>query len=176
MAATCAAYARRCPPSLTARLAPSIVEVLASLSDWTRPGLVTGNYEPIARLKLLRAGIDASTWPGAFGSDSESRADLPPLARTRAGANGVAWPRERTVVVGDTPRDIACARADGLRVVAIATGPHPLEAPGRRRRGPGRRARAAGGAAGARLTAGSPTDPRAEGRRSCARRCPGAAA
>ena len=33
------------------------------------------------------------------------------------------WPRARTVVVGDTPRDVACARADGLRVVAITTGP-----------------------------------------------------
>ena len=33
------------------------------------------------------------------------------------------WPRERTVVIGDTPRDIACARADGVRVAAVATGP-----------------------------------------------------
>jgi phosphoglycolate phosphatase-like HAD superfamily hydrolase len=39
----------------------------------------------------------------------------------------VPWPRERTVVIGDTPRDIACARADGVAVVAIATGPFGVE-------------------------------------------------
>jgi len=44
-------------------------------------------------------------------------------ARERAGG----WPRERTVVIGDTPRDIACARADGLRVVAVATGPFRVD-------------------------------------------------
>ena len=48
---------------------------------------------------------------------------LPPIARARAGG----WPRERTVVIGDTPRDIACARADGVRVVAVATGPFGVE-------------------------------------------------
>jgi phosphoglycolate phosphatase-like HAD superfamily hydrolase len=37
------------------------------------------------------------------------------------------WPRERTVVIGDTPRDIACARADGVRVAAVATGPFTIE-------------------------------------------------
>ncbi len=37
------------------------------------------------------------------------------------------WPRERTVVIGDTPRDIACARADGVRVAAVATGPFAVE-------------------------------------------------
>jgi phosphoglycolate phosphatase-like HAD superfamily hydrolase len=38
------------------------------------------------------------------------------------------WPRERTVVIGDTPRDIACARADGVLVAAVATGPFAVEA------------------------------------------------
>ncbi|MGH2841931.1 MAG: HAD family hydrolase, partial [Solirubrobacteraceae bacterium] len=37
------------------------------------------------------------------------------------------WPRERTIVIGDTPRDIACARADRVRVVGIATGPFPAD-------------------------------------------------
>ena len=86
---------------------------------------MTGNFERIARLKLARAGI--GDWfpegQGGFGSDAEDRALLPPIARARAGG----WPRERTVVIGDTPRDIACARADGLRVVAVATGPFAVE-------------------------------------------------
>ncbi len=85
-------------------------------------GLVTGNYEPVARLKLARAGI--GKWfrsaPGGFGSDSEDRAALPPIARRRAGH----VPRDRTIVIGDTPRDIACAHADGLRCVAVTTGPY----------------------------------------------------
>ena len=63
---------------------------------------------------------------GGFGSDSEDRAELPAIARARGA--GPPWPRERTVVIGDTPRDIACARADGVRVAAVATGPFAVEA------------------------------------------------
>ena len=53
---------------------------------------------------------------------------LPQIARQRAreGQDG-EWPRARTAVIGDTPRDIACARADGVRVAAIATGPYGVE-------------------------------------------------
>ena len=97
-----------------------------SRPDEFRFSLVTGNYERVARLKLARAGI-GSWFPegqGGFGSDAEDREALPPIARERAGG----WPRERTVVIGDTPRDIACARADGLRVVAVTTGPYGVEA------------------------------------------------
>jgi phosphoglycolate phosphatase-like HAD superfamily hydrolase len=90
--------------------------------------LVTGNLEPVARLKLERAGVGGyfAHGQGAFGSDSEDRNELVPIARTRAALP--AWPRERTVVIGDTPRDIACARADGVRVVAVGTGPFGVEA------------------------------------------------
>ena len=127
--ACCALYDELCPEDLSPRLAPGVPEALSSLGgrpDAFRFSLVTGNFERIARLKLARAGIGA--WfpdgQGAFGSDSENRDELPPIARARAGG----WPRERTVVIGDTPRDIACARADGLRVVAVATGPFGVEA------------------------------------------------
>jgi phosphoglycolate phosphatase-like HAD superfamily hydrolase len=127
IAACCALYDELCPADLSPRLAPGVAEALAALGgrpDAFRFSLVTGNFERIARLKLARAGI--GHWfpegQGAFGSDAEDRAVLPPLARERAGG----WPRERTVVIGDTPRDIACARADGLRVVAVATGPFEL--------------------------------------------------
>ena len=37
------------------------------------------------------------------------------------------YPRERTIVIGDTPRDIACARADGLRCVAVCSGPYEAD-------------------------------------------------
>ena len=82
--------------------------------------------EPVARRKLACAGIGHyfAAGQGGFGSDSEDRGELPAVARARAGG----WPRERTVVIGDTPRDIACARADGVRVIAVATGPYSAEA------------------------------------------------
>jgi|SRR5579884_2046052 len=123
----CEAYARLCPPDLSATVLPGIPALLRWLDaqPGVKLGLLTGNYEPVARLKLRRAGL-ASHFPagqGAFGSDSEDRTMLPAIARRRAGTLGVPYPRERTVVIGDTPRDIACARADGVRCVAVATGP-----------------------------------------------------
>ncbi|MGH2873432.1 MAG: HAD hydrolase-like protein, partial [Solirubrobacteraceae bacterium] len=121
----CREYARRCPDDLSETVLPDIQRLLAWLAtrDDAALALVTGNYEPVARLKLSRAGIGGfPAGQGAFGSDSEDRAALPPIARRRAGHDGVSHPRERTVVIGDTPRDIACARADGVRCVAVATG------------------------------------------------------
>ncbi len=87
-------------------------------------GLLTGNLEPIARAKMARAGLGGwfPAGAGAFGSDHERRAALVPIARARAAANGGA--PERVAVVGDTPRDIACARAGGALCVAVATGGH----------------------------------------------------
>jgi phosphoglycolate phosphatase len=125
------AYARLCPADLSDRVLPGIPELLGSLSsrDDMRLSLVTGNFEPIARLKLARAGLGGffERGQGGFGSDSEDRAVLPELARRRAASDGASWPREHTIVIGDTPRDIACARADGVRVIGVATGPHPAE-------------------------------------------------
>lgn len=126
-AAACEEYAHRCPADLSAHVAPGVGELLDELAgrDDMRLALLTGNLEPVARLKLHRAGI-GHRFPGgqgAFGSDHEDRAALPEVARRRAGARHRPWPRRDTVVIGDTPRDIACARADGVHVVAIATGP-----------------------------------------------------
>ena len=129
MEAADAAYRELCPPDLSDRVAPGVGELLEELA--ARPGefrlsLVTGNLEPVARLKLARAGLGSYFEPGqgGFGSDHADRSELPAIARARAGA----WPRERTVVIGDTPRDIACARADQVRVAAVATGPYAIEA------------------------------------------------
>lgn len=128
-AMACAEFAHRCPDDLGAHVAPGVPEVLDLLGarDDVRLSLLTGNLECVARLKLDRAGLGRHfpRGQGAFGSDSEDRADLPEIARTRAGAatGDGPYPRERTVVIGDTPRDIACARADGVHVIALATGP-----------------------------------------------------
>ncbi|HVF78054.1 MAG TPA: haloacid dehalogenase-like hydrolase [Solirubrobacteraceae bacterium] len=129
--AACEAYARLVPDDLSANVTPGIEDLLARLArrEDTRLALVTGNYEPIARLKLRAAGIGQyfERGQGGFGSDHEDRAMLPQIARRRAGDDGEEWPRAQTAVIGDTPRDIACARADGVRVVAVATGPYGPE-------------------------------------------------
>jgi phosphoglycolate phosphatase len=125
--ATCEAYARRCPDDLSHTVLPGVRELLGELAasrEKPRLALLSGNYEPVARLKLARAGIGDRFAPrqGAFGSDGEDRALLPAIARRRAGANDRPHPRERTLVIGDTPRDVACAHADGVRCLAVATG------------------------------------------------------
>jgi phosphoglycolate phosphatase-like HAD superfamily hydrolase len=119
------AYARLCPADLSDAVVPGMPVLLEWLSDRCRLGLLTGNYEAVARLKLSRAGIGRyfPAHQGAFGSDGEDRAALPAIARRRAGSPGHPYPREQTIVIGDTPRDVACARADGLRCVAVTTGP-----------------------------------------------------
>lgn len=127
--AACAAYARLCPDDLSGHVTPGMGALLARLAarDDVTLSLVTGNFEPVARLKLDAAGIGGffAAGQGGFGSDHESRAELPAFARRRAGlAGGEPWPRRRTLLIGDTPRDVACARADGVRVIAIATGPY----------------------------------------------------
>jgi phosphoglycolate phosphatase len=128
-AAAMEVYERLCPPDLSERVLPGIAELLEALAarpDEFRLSLVTGNLEPVARLKLDRAGLGRFFAPGqgGFASDHASRPELPAIARARAGD----WPRERTVVIGDTPRDIECARADRVRVAAVATGPFAIEA------------------------------------------------
>jgi len=127
----CRAYVRLCPEDLSHTVLPGVGALLERLSGRpdTTLGLLTGNYEVVARLKLARAGL-GRRFPGGqggFGSDAEDRAALPAIARRRAGIVGFPHPRGQTVVIGDTPRDIACARADEVRCVAIATGPFAAE-------------------------------------------------
>ena len=141
-------FARLCPPSLADTVIPGIAELVSWLDgrDDVRLSLVTGNYEPVARLKLSRAGIGRHfpSGQGGFGSDSEDRAALPGIARKRAGHDGVSHPRRRAIVIGDTPRDIACAQADDVRCFAVTTGPvRGGRADRRRWGGRGRRSRCA---------------------------------
>jgi phosphoglycolate phosphatase len=84
--------------------------------------LVTGNLEPIARRKLDRRGL-ARYFPegqGGFGSDDRDRAALVRLARARAGDP----PAHDTVLIGDTPHDVAAALAADVRAIGIAGGRH----------------------------------------------------
>lgn len=79
--------------------------------------LVTGNLEPIARRKLAARGLGEpfALERGGFGSDAEDRAELVRLALARSGADA-----RDTVLIGDTPNDVAAGLAAGVRAVAIA--------------------------------------------------------
>ncbi len=128
----CEWSARLIPDDISGSVLPGVRDLLSWLTEQedVKLGLLTGNYEPIARLKVTRAGIGAAFPPGqgAFGSDDEDRTALPAIARRRAGTSGSPWSRGQTIVIGDTPQDIVCARADGVRCVAVASGAYASEA------------------------------------------------
>lgn len=87
-------------------------------------GLVTGNTASIAPIKLRAAGFDPDWFVvGAYGSESPDRNALPPLALQRAEKlTGRKIAPQQVIVIGDTPADIACARALGAVAVAVKTG------------------------------------------------------
>jgi phosphoglycolate phosphatase-like HAD superfamily hydrolase len=88
-------------------------------------GLVTGNIERGAALKVSSAGLSGFRL-GAFGSDCEQREGLPPIAVERARAlYGIAFRGQDILVIGDTPADVRCGQALGVHAVAVATGQHP---------------------------------------------------
>ncbi|HLZ21158.1 MAG TPA: haloacid dehalogenase-like hydrolase [Ktedonobacterales bacterium] len=112
--------------SLDLRVLPGVPDVLARLQALdVCQSLLTGNLEPIARLKLACAGLDqfVAFELGGYGSDHRDRDSLVPIVRQRLQRQfGPEAAAAEIVVVGDTPRDIACARAGGARVLAVATG------------------------------------------------------
>jgi len=90
--------------------------------------LLTGNYAAGARIKLHHFGLWTHFDWGAFGDDHAERGALARAALARAASRGVRLRSSRdAIVVGDTPLDIACARAAGARAVAVATGAHGLD-------------------------------------------------
>jgi phosphoglycolate phosphatase-like HAD superfamily hydrolase len=86
-------------------------------------GLLTGNFRRGAEVKLGHFDLWHQFAFGAFGDDHVNRRDLVPVARTRAAEAGlVVPPPDRVIVIGDTPLDVDCAKAHGLRSVGVATG------------------------------------------------------
>ncbi|HMN99915.1 MAG TPA: HAD family hydrolase [Miltoncostaeaceae bacterium] len=106
------------PPPVVAPGAAAGLEALRG--DGVTLALLTGNLEPIAHAKMAAASL-GEWFPrgrGAFGSDHDRRDALVPVAVARDGGD------RDVVVIGDTPRDIACAVAGGARCVAVTTGVH----------------------------------------------------
>jgi phosphoglycolate phosphatase-like HAD superfamily hydrolase len=90
-------------------------------------GLLTGNIEAGARIKLEPTGLLPRFRVGAYGSDHADRTCLPAVAAGRAAALvGRAFLGPDLVIIGDTPRDVGCGRAFGARCLAVATGRHAV--------------------------------------------------
>jgi phosphoglycolate phosphatase-like HAD superfamily hydrolase len=118
-------------PQRSLRVFQGVRDLLAQLHtrDDGVVGLLTGNIEVGARLKLTAAGIDPDQFQiGAYGSDAMERAALPLIAAQRAVPLFGHVPRgEEVVILGDTPSDVTCGRDIGARPIAVATGPFSRE-------------------------------------------------
>ena len=92
-------------------------------------GLLTGNIEEGAKIKLECFGLDSYFSLGAFGSDDEDRNRLLPLAINKLNERAMLRVTfSDCVVIGDTPRDIECSKPYGALAIAVATGPYPFSA------------------------------------------------
>jgi phosphoglycolate phosphatase-like HAD superfamily hydrolase len=86
------------------------------------PGLLTGNIEQGARIKLNPAGLNPYFAFGAYGDDDADRNKLPAFARQRAEQMyRKNFAPEQTWIIGDTPKDVDCGKANGLHTLAVAT-------------------------------------------------------
>lgn len=100
-----------------------LLDALDELGDRVVVGLLTGNIEPGAELKLSSAGLAGRFRLGAYGSDHEERSALPPIAAARARElTGRDVVGREIVIIGDTPHDVTCGRALGVRALGVATG------------------------------------------------------
>jgi phosphoglycolate phosphatase-like HAD superfamily hydrolase len=126
LAEVCAAAA-----ATSFRIHAGIEAALALCCD--RPGyavgLGTGNVEEGARIKLARVDLARRFAFGGYGSDHADRAELLAIGARRGRARlGIGDGPCRVVVIGDTPKDIAAARAIGAQCLAVATGSYSVEA------------------------------------------------
>lgn len=104
--------------------AENALRALAKHSDVIQ-SVLTGNTRPAAEIKLRAFGLDRyiDFDSGAYGTDDETRANLVKIARQHAeAAHGDRFDPMSTVLIGDTPNDVAAARDGGARIIAIASG------------------------------------------------------
>lgn len=99
---------------------PGVFELIELVKGRAHVALLTGNWASGASLKLAAAGLETAFEWGAYADDAVNRNHLLPVARARAAARGLAPARH--VIIGDTPADIACARAGDGEVIAVETG------------------------------------------------------
>ncbi|MBS1678447.1 MAG: HAD hydrolase-like protein [Actinobacteria bacterium] len=107
---------------------PGIAEILPRLAEaGVVQGLVTGNVEPAARIKLARGDLDKYFAFGGYGSDARDRVEVTEKAIERGRETaGAALELVATIAVGDTPRDVSAGHGAGIRVVGVATGSYSV--------------------------------------------------
>lgn len=112
-------------------LLPGVKELIHRLSvnADVQLGLLTGNFKDHAYLKLKAHLLDVFFPIGAFGNDHWDRNTLPPIALERANnfAGNILFTNNNTIIIGDTPRDIECAKKNNIPSLAVATGSFSLE-------------------------------------------------
>ena len=110
--------------SYRGRVLDGVTDLLARLEeDGHTLGLMTGNIERGAIVKSVHYGLAEHFGFGSYGDDHWDRNRLGPIALDRAErATGRKFTPHETLVIGDTPKDVACAHAFGSKCVAVATG------------------------------------------------------
>jgi phosphoglycolate phosphatase-like HAD superfamily hydrolase len=128
-----AAYLRHLPETVAEsdgyRVMPGVEGLLDELIDAGHLlGLVTGNVESAAHIKLARAGLNRFFSFGGYGSDSADRTELTEAALGRGTlVAGAALSDGACIAVGDTPRDIKAGHGAGIKVVGVATGSYSVD-------------------------------------------------
>lgn len=127
------AYVLRLPDEVRSsaayRVMPGVVDLLRRLSmTGALLGLVSGNMEGAARIKIERGDLNRYFLFGGYGSDSSDRPDLTRSAMRRAATlHGHELDRAKVYVVGDTPRDVEAAMQAGAVSVGVATGAYAMD-------------------------------------------------
>jgi phosphoglycolate phosphatase len=111
------------------RVMPGIEELLPKLVErGVLLGLVTGNIESAAHVKLARGNLNRFFAFGGYGSDSSDRTELTRKGLERGGTvAGSALDLASAIAVGDTPRDVKAGHGAGIRVAGVATGSYTIE-------------------------------------------------
>lgn len=128
-----AAYLKHLPDTVAEsggyRVMPGVEELLPRLiEEGVLLGLVTGNVEAAAHIKLSRGRLNRFFSCGGYGSDSPDRTEVTRAALRRAElVSGGRLSGGACIAVGDTPRDVAAGHGAGIRVAGVATGSYGVE-------------------------------------------------
>ena len=127
----CESYGRAIREGTTTVSAlPGVLELAKVLARVPRlyQGVVTGNFEATARIKLEVAGLDGYFRLGAYGSDARERTELLQIGKKRWDEKvGEPFTPESCIVVGDTPKDLDAARLNRMKCVLVGTGRYAVE-------------------------------------------------
>ena len=107
-----------------------VVELLKKITaiDGYQLGLLTGNIEQGARIKLGAFDLNRYFSDGAFGDDNEDRNALLPIAVEKfRKTKNIGFRYCDCIIIGDTPRDVQCSKPYGAISVAVSTGPYSYE-------------------------------------------------